>query len=791
MSNGLPLPPGATLEPQGEALPLPPGATLQAPSAAQSFEQRIQTQMPAARERQQQRPGAGYGPLGQATEAVEIPILSPLMRRAEAGISAAIGRGEGGDFSTRYASEASRLEANRRAFQEARPAESVAGEIAGGLATLPIFPTLAAPRVAAAVQPALNVASRYVPQAVADAASAAARYVPGFISRPTQAVGRAAVPVGLAAAESGLYGAAEEAAKLVPGESLGDIASRAQEGGEFGALLGGGLRAGLGALGAGAGAIRNYINPQLEIAQRAQTTGLGKGQMTLNEFETAAARAIPDPTGVNPILDLPLSIADLPGGRRMVEDALGRIGQKDTPTARQLQEFFQNRQAEATNTTRQNIDRIFGGSIEPSALMREARDVARTANAPMYRAAYSQPMAQHVWNDELAEKLMTPWGQKAAQEAIDGLTSRSQTPGGFTNPFVRQNGQLVFSGQGQVPLEFWDRFRRSLNDQAEEAFSSKAKTRGGDIDYDRKKLQDYLAASFIPYREAVSGAGKYIRADNAFTAGEEFFKEASKGRQADTRYVGNQMYQFANKFSPEEKNMFRTGLAAYIRTNPDDAAKVFASRDASILDQYRTILGDRTFKDIQSTMLVHGVSRNIRDIVARESPVQRGVEKIAGYGGIGSVLYALANGITVSPGHAIAAAGVSGAGFLSNVMGNARARQIVRLAMSDNPEDAARLADMARRQPAVARMIEEINSGLSRIVMSQDDQGAPPPRRAGGRVGRASGGRLMRNDHSARAAALIKAAEAAKKAHNATTEGILEQPDEAVAKALSIANKAI
>jgi hypothetical protein len=66
-----------------------------------------------------------------------------------------------------------------------------------------------------------------------------------------------------------------------------------------------------------------------------------------------------------------------------------------------------------------------------------------------------------------------------------------------------------------------------------------------------------------------------------------------------------------------------------------------------------------------------------------------------------------------------------------------------------------------------------------------------PPFKAGGRVGRASGGRLMRNDHSARAAALIKAAEAAKKAHNATTEGILEQPDEAVAKALSIANKAI
>ena len=791
MSDGLPLPPGATLEPQGAGLPLPSGATAQPATPAQGFEQRIQAQMPAARERQSQRTMSGYGPLGQATEAAEIPILSPLMRRAEAGISAAIGRGEGGDFSTRYASEASRLEANRRAFQEAKPAESFAGEIAGSLATLPIFPTLAAPRVAAAVEPALAVASRYVPQGVANAASTAARYVPGFVSRPAQAVGRAAVPVGLAAVEGGLYGAAEEAAKLVPGESLGDVAARAREGGEFGALLGGGLRAGLGALGSGFSAVRGYINPERQIAERAQISGQSKGQMTLDEFEAAAARDIKDPTAAA-ALNLPVSIADLPGVRRMVENALGRVGQRDAPTARQMQEFFQNRRAEATNVTQQNIDSIFGRSIEPSALTREARDVARTANAPMYRAAYSQPIAQHVWNDELAEKLMTPWGQKAAQEAIDGLTSRSQTPGGFTNPFVRQNGQIVFSGQGQVPLEFWDRFRRSLNDQAEEAFASNARTRGGDINYAKQQLQNYLTSSFIPYREAVSGAGKYLREEDAFSEGVKFFSAVSGKNKNDIDYIGNQMYQFFNRFSPEEQNMFRTGLAAYIRQNPDDAAKVFAARDNATLNQYRQILGDDKFKDIQSTMLVQGVSKNIRDIVARESPVQRGVEKVAGYGGIGSVLYALANGITVSPEHAIAAAGVSGAGFISNMMGNARARQIVRLAMSDDRQDAVRLANMARSQPTVARMIEEINSGLSRIVMSQNDQSAQPAQRfAGGRVGRASGGRLVRTDHAARAASLIRAAEAAKKAHNRTTEDILEQPDEAVAKALSIANKAI
>jgi hypothetical protein len=238
--------------------------------------------------------------------------------------------------------------------------------------------------------------------------------------------------------------------------------------------------------------------------------------------------------------------------------------------------------------------------------------------------------------------------------------------------------------------------------------------------------------------------------------------------------------------------MFRTGLAAYIRQNPDDAAKVFASRDASVLNQYKQILGNDKFRDIQSTMLAHGAAQNIRGIVADPSRLQQGVERVAGIGGIGSLGYALASGSTPGVFHALAAAGVSGAGVLSNMMGNARARQVLRLAMSDDPQDAARLVSMARSQPAVANILDELNSASSRVIMSMNDQSAQPAQRfAGGRVGRASGGRLVRTDHAARAASLIRAAEAAKKAHNRTTEDILEQPDEAVAKALSIANKAI
>lgn len=59
------------------------------------------------------------------------------------------------------------------------------------------------------------------------------------------------------------------------------------------------------------------------------------------------------------------------------------------------------------------------------------------------------------------------------------------------------------------------------------------------------------------------------------------------------------------------------------------------------------------------------------------------------------------------------------------------------------------------------------------------------------REGRAEGGRIGDINHLAIAASLIRAAEKAKKGHGKTTEPLLSQPDEAITKALAIANEAI
>lgn len=59
------------------------------------------------------------------------------------------------------------------------------------------------------------------------------------------------------------------------------------------------------------------------------------------------------------------------------------------------------------------------------------------------------------------------------------------------------------------------------------------------------------------------------------------------------------------------------------------------------------------------------------------------------------------------------------------------------------------------------------------------------------REGRKAGGRIGKLNHAAIAAGLIRAAEKAKKGHSATTEPLLNQPDEAITKALKVANEAI
>lgn len=94
------------------------------------------------------------------------------------------------------------------------------------------------------------------------------------------------------------------------------------------------------------------------------------------------------------------------------------------------------------------------------------------------------------------------------------------------------------------------------------------------------------------------------------------------------------------------------------------------------------------------------------------------------------------------------------------------------------------------------RDLGDQNGGLT-IPIYSTPSGAPAatpaatPAPAPVPIRRASGGRIGKLDHMGIAAALIRAAEKAKKGHSTTTEPLLNQPDEAITKALAIADEAL
>lgn len=85
----------------------------------------------------------------------------------------------------------------------------------------------------------------------------------------------------------------------------------------------------------------------------------------------------------------------------------------------------------------------------------------------------------------------------------------------------------------------------------------------------------------------------------------------------------------------------------------------------------------------------------------------------------------------------------------------------------------------ALNKAAADRLVKAVGRSNAMLDTYRDDA----------RVGRQTGGRIM--DHGARANALIRAAERAKRDHNGITEQILGMPDEHVAKALAVANAAM
>ena len=745
--------------PSEPSLPLPP--------REDPFERQVQQRLPGAVERLQQiqsEGSVGGVELPSSAPSGYLPIISPLLRRGAAAVTSAF-------TGQPYEEALAAREAEHRAYGVVNPTTSIVDRAQGLLGSLVTTP--------------------------------ATRFGAKLFGAPI---------------ESAAYGAAEGAANIRPGETAEEARKRIEDeaiqGGAFG--LAGRVAAPIigriadipGSLMAGSRAAKELASSVLEQRGKA-------GSLTPEQYTMLRDAGYPV---------LPVDVRGAPA-------AVATAGARDEEGLRNLNEALRNRVANADSVAQSNlldISKLRGaGTLDVAVLSAAANRAKDAALSGPYQAAYNMPNAQNLPVPNWI--LQSPVGQKAIQEASHGLGYRSST-GNFsdTGPFVRnsQTGHLELPAGGTVNLEFLDRVKRSLNEQADE-IAKNSRTLADDLGKAIRPFVADLRARVPEYGAVLDTAGNYLRGKNAFDDGFEFYNlmKGAQGRgassAANARDYSQQLYLFANKYTPQERALFQEGILSRAYQKPEEISRYVANARPQQLDGLRAIMG-KDFDPFYNSMLVHNTSLAMNNISAKAGLLDRPMARHAIGAGLGTAAnIAMFSG---SPAGWVLNALTQGGAFYANRQSARQAQQLLELASDPNrlpdmmkliSENPSYRTMLMRLQPHISRMasgsmeasetpdlvetagnivrstpgeVQRMGSAVSEAL--QPIQRAPQ-RFAGGRVGRAFGGRLMRNDHAMKAAALIRAAEAAKKAHNATTEGILEQPDEAVAKALSIANKAI
>lgn len=754
-------------EPQ---LPLPP--------REDPFERQVQERLPQAverlRSRQQESAVAGVE-LPYGSPSGYFPIISPLLRRGASAVESAF-------TGKPYEDVLAGREAEHRAYEIVNPTTSIidrAQGVLGGLASPPVM---------------------RVGQTYQVANTPLARFGTGYIGAPVQGAA---------------YGAAEGAANIRPGETPEEMRKRVEDEALQGGAFGLGARVALPIIGRIADIPRSLsenARAAKELASSVLTQRGKQGPLTPEQYNMLRDAGYPV---------LPVDV-------RGAADAAARAGSRSEEGIRDLNEILRNRVAASDGVAQGHlldISKLRGiPTLDVATLSDAAKRAKEAALSGPYQAAYGMPNAQNLPIPDWI--LNSPQGQEAIKNASHALGYKSGNTFSDTGPFIRnsQTGNLELPAGGTLNLEFLDHVKRSLNEQTEQIAKS-SPTLARYIGDRLGTFVDDLRVRVPEYGAVLDTAGNYLRGKNAFDDGYEFYN-LMRGAQgsgassaANARDYSQQLFLFANKYTPQERALFQEGILSRAYQNPGEVSKYIANLRPQQLDGLRALMG-RDFEPFYNSMLVHNTSVAMNNIAAKGGFVDQAKSYLGHAAGlIGN--FAILGG---NPAALALQTGIGAGQIYLNRRSAAQAQELLSMAGDPNRvPDMLKLINenpsyrtlLIRLQPFISRMaagsmeasdtpdivdtagaiVRNIPPEATRMVRSTMEgfqpTGSQAPRQAGGRVGRASGGRLMRNDHSARAATLIRAAEAAKKAHNATTEGILEQPDEAVAKALSIANKAI
>ena len=763
------------------------------PTASSNFEAQVQAKMPAAK-----KAVAAYSPIEQLGayqpfQFGQIPMVGPAYNKAIDLAKAVTGSGQGKSLTERYTD----IQAERAAIENAKYA--------------------AAPKTYSFMSGIPGAASVLLPEiGLERGAAALTENAPALVKNVTPYLGRMT--------ESGLMSAASSEA--LPGETPEETAKR------LGTSFGAGAAATpvASAITGGVKAVKNIgskiyglFDPESVMAQKivegASTQPSvvpSQRQLSVEEYLDALNRG-----------DKNVSLADVQGAKPLIQSAEQHL--ENDPNALALNSVINKRIADNPRIIGEQIDDAAGKPINIFEERRAADKAYRSASSPAYNAAFNSNGADAVWNPYFNTVINT----KEGQAAIDFANNERIKDGDLTpSPFSKdpQTGLYVLrSPTGQIgaqqppDLEYWDYVKRGLNSvwRGQKSDPKEADT-AASTGAMMHQFTDVLKQQFPLYDKATSTAQRYIKADNAFDAGSDFFTMISKPK-GNAEDIGQQMNYLTappktGGYTPAEKNSFKTGLLSFVKENPDAAANVFKNMDSQTEQRLRAALGDDTFEGVNDAFRMARVReltgtlglsvKNKSDPNILTSLAKLGLGAAGIGAGVGAGFVGAQTAITHAPellermtdpyflGSTAAALGIGipavylGSKTVSG-LANQRASAMLRMAADPNPQVQKQLSDALNKDELNRKIFSNLETRLTNYVATNPDMNPFAPsdttKASGGRIGHASGGRAGSSVMTPEQ--LLRDLKRRQVMMRNTTEHMLSLPDDAVVQALDAAKR--
>lgn len=634
------------------------------------------------------------------------------------------------------------------------------------------------------LSPAIKSALNYNPEwAAGRYAKSAAEFVPATIP----AIFTGGLPLYARAAGGVGAGLAAQGAKdALDATNIGGLGAT---GATLGSAVAGGM-AGSSLASRGVNLARSVLTPSSEassriaksIASDATIGGKSGAQLAMDE---AAAR------GVSPMA------ASGEQTKRMVADAASRVddasrGTFNTSIARQRDD--------AAEVVDKSLETMFG---RPVKAFDEADAIAQRVsqlNDVNYKRVMSLPQAQAV-----PQKVTGPIAARLPKNTINNVLDdmRQNNINPATLGLVKTGNNTYAIPPGGASLRFWDEVKQeldsqigSLYDPITKALKPGANKQAATLMSTKSDLVNALDNAVKDYKQIRFEASELYGARNAIEAGYRFFNDNN------TKNLHNMKKMVANKLTPAQREDFAYGAAGAYRDalekNPSAALAMFSGNKAGFLsDKMRYALGPQRADELIGTVIAQRLNSRIADVAGPAASGYGSLLSSGAVGGAGGAAgyfgQALLAGESAALQNAafglgtLAAAGAA-TGIAARTVYNAKERRVAReiLRLAADPASSAKIARMIRDVP-------EARSALSKM-MSAAGRAAPATlsgvqeQASGGRVGRASGGRL---NGASRADMIIAQVDKARKELQRETGSLLNHDDSTIVKALKVANERI